>query len=320
MTDTNTMNDATRTTEANDSSTAGERLVLYEFYTSKNFLAAQLFPAAERLPIELETSADELLERWPDDRDQLLFQVNLSLTAGVPAARRRLLDTLQERGVFVLNASVDDIRKSTLHRLLDRLGLPSAAAARDGDPDERVMVKTDCNYGGIYEHSLDPELRRRLGILETDAPITDWSEYQCLRRADVDPAWWDDPSLVIERYIDNHEGRFYRTYRAGDHVTIIEAYGSGTIKKVSGGPRDINYTATLERLREIDADGALPLALVRLVDRFFCGAGLDFGSIDIMDDGAGGLFIVDLNDTPYGGQMVVGSEATAHLRRGLDSY
>jgi len=295
----------------------GRRLVVYEWCTGDRFLAQVLFPGAIRLMALSDAPADALVAHWPKGCDRLLFQVNLSRTERFPARRQELIRAVQERGVRVLNAHLDDIRKSTLHRMLARLGLNSAAASREGDGDEPLMVKTDFNYGGLYERLLSPEERRHLGVSAEEIPISDWNDYRVMPRREVPDAFWSDPTLVIERFIDNPDGRFYRVYGVGDRVVIVEAHGTGAVKKISDDPRDVNYTADLARLAEIDRNGALPLALVRVIEAFLLGTGLDLGSFDIMDDGAGGFYVVDLNLTPFGGGSHASDEVLDHLRGGL---
>ncbi len=293
-----------------------QRLVVYHAFVRRDFLAAILFPRATPQAIEINSSPEDLLERLPAGCDHALFQINLSLTANFPTRRGELLDGLRERGVTVINATLDDIRKSTLHQRLQELDLPMAGTGPEGDPDDYVMVKTDLNYGGSYERGLSSEDRKNLGIAEHVAPIVSPNQYQRMRRRDVPEGWWHEPTLLIERYIENPQGRFFRAYRVGNHAIIVESRHPGVIKKIHGGLDETNYTATLARLREIDQDGLLPLALVRVVEKFLSHSGLEFGSIDIMDDGGGGFYIVDINDTPYGGS-VASSEAAAHLSRGF---
>src|SRR5262252_5334713 len=70
------------------------------------------------------------------------FQINLSVRAQLPLAIHNLTRRFQERGVYVVNGQVQDVRKSTLHAHLDALGLVSAKAARSGAGDEVLFVKT----------------------------------------------------------------------------------------------------------------------------------------------------------------------------------
>ena len=44
---------------------------------------------------------------------------------------------------------------------------------------------------------------------------------------------WNDPAIVIEKYIANAENSFYRVYFSGGRVIIVKAFSPGPIKKLT---------------------------------------------------------------------------------------
>src|SRR5687768_14367145 len=96
-------------------------------------------------------------DRVCDSFTTVCFQINLSVRTRLPLRIRDLTNRFAERGVYVVNGLVQDIRKSTLHAHLETIGLSSLKAAPNGSCDEILFVKTDLNYGGELERWLPPE-------------------------------------------------------------------------------------------------------------------------------------------------------------------
>jgi len=294
----------------------GEGFVVYEWQAFEHYLAMKLLPAATFLHAAIDDSALAVLARMPRECRAFLFQVNLSCTARFPPERGALVEALAARGIRILNGSLTDVRKTALRRLLRAAGLPSLAAARNGDQDETLMVKTDFNYGGFGERLLSPAERRVLGLSADEIGLRDWSDYRVLPRRDMPDEWWLDASLVVERFVENPQGEFFRVYVAGDSVMVVKAYTACAIKKVTGGQRDENVLFSRRRLPNLGANDVLSDELLSTLHRFLARVDLDFGSLDVVHDGER-CFIVDLNLTPHGARGVLRPEVEAHLRQGM---
>src|SRR5918998_6206615 len=70
--------------------------------------------------------------RLCDSFTTVCFQINLSVRGRLPLRIRDLTNRFVERGVYVVNGLVEDIRKSALQAHLEAIGLPSLKAARAG--------------------------------------------------------------------------------------------------------------------------------------------------------------------------------------------
>lgn len=301
--------------EVNDSS-AGRELAVYEWNAWNRFLLPAVFPACQRLEADWRDVAAAVLGRLDDGIRAFLFQVNLSRTGRYPVERRQLVDGLEERGVKVLNRELDDIRKSRLHVLLEKAGLPSAKAPREGDDDEYLMLKTDLNYGGRYERGLEKEERLALGLGGNEIPLADWSDYRVVPRCEIPDACWEMPGLVVERWVRNPDDRFYRAYVGGERLVVVKAVDEQPIQKVGASPGNLNILLDRRRLAELEHSDHLPTPLIHTLRRFFCHVPLEFGCIDILYDDQG-YFVVDLNTTPYGGKALP-QEVLEHLRGGFE--
>ncbi|HEY6805371.1 MAG TPA: hypothetical protein VI306_17470 [Pyrinomonadaceae bacterium] len=229
------------------------------------------------------------------------WQINLSVRGQLPLQIRELTNRFTERGLYVVNGIVQDIRKSTLQAHLETVGLPSLRATPDGPAEEMLFVKTNLNYGGEVERWLPVE-SVAAGKLER-LVSNDFGayRYKTIQRRFIKEELWNDPALVIERYVTNNENSFYRVYFSGGQVVIVKAFAPGVIKKLSGDDRDTNFVTDLEHLK--DGTDQLPLneSLKRDVAIFIDTAPVEFGSLDIVHDGQHNNYIIDLNLTPYAG-------------------
>jgi hypothetical protein len=245
------------------------------------------------------------------------FQINLSVRRQLPIGVRDLAIRFRERGLYVVNGSVEDIRKSALHAHLEAVGLRSPKADPIGAPDERLFIKTDLNYGGDVERWLPPEIIMAAGLDRLISADLGAYNYRIAERSELPDAVWTDPAIVVERYVGNAEESFFRVYFAGKRIVIVKAFAPGIIKKMSNDPRDVNFLAELDSLKA--GDDRLPLspALKQDVATFVATAPVEFGCIDIVHDGEDRHYVIDLNLTPYAGRGSSDPALTRFLRQGL---
>ena len=230
---------------------------------------------------------------------------------------RDLTNRFVERGIYVVNGLVQDIRKSILQAHLEAIGLSSLKAMRSGSSDEILFVKTDLNYGGELERWLPQENIAAAGFAHLISNDIGAYHYQTIERGMLPENIWTDPSIVIEKYISNDEDSFHRVYFSGEQVVIVEAFAAGVIKKLSGDPRDTNFMTDLESLKSGTDDLPISETLKRDVTTFVENTPAEFGCIDIVHDGHDKYYIVDLNLTPYAGARVYDDILNDFLRSGI---
>lgn len=248
------------------------------------------------------------------------FQINLSVRTRLPLGIRDLTNRFKERGIYVVNGLVQDIRKSTLHAHLEAIGLNSPKAPQSGAIDEMLFVKTNLNYGGDLERWLPPESIAAGGLEHLVSPIIRGAYYyQTLERKMLHADMWTDPAIVIEKYITNRENTFYRVYFSGQQVIIVKAFAPGVIKKLSSDPRDTNYVTDLEHLKAGQDHLEISATLKRDVTTFIDKTPVEFGCIDIVHDGNDNHYIIDLNLTPYAGNRGPEKFLIDFLRKGITS-
>ncbi len=305
--------------EVFDRETSGDRVAVLEWRAWDGFLLTQVL--GDR-GVRIET--DPFREfpsvqfgRVCDSFMTVCFQINLSVRGRLPLRIRDLTNRFIERGIYVVNGLVQDIRKSTLHAHLEAIGLPSLKAAKSGSSDEILFVKTDLNYGGELERWLPPESITASGLEHLISPDIGAYRYQTVERGRLQESIWTDPAIVIEKYVANNEDSFFRVYFSGKRVIIVKAFSPGIIKKLSSDPRDTNFVTDLEHLKTGTDELPLSVTLKKEVAAFVENTPVEFGCIDIVHDGHDKHYIVDLNLTPYAGTRVYDEFLNGFLRLGI---
>jgi hypothetical protein len=297
-------------------------LVVCEYNGWHGYAIEQVCPDALRIALRPGESARSVLSGIPREARAVLMHVNLSRTTGVIADEAALWASLRDRGVMLLNAAAADIRKRTIHERCEAIGLPSARAPRQGADDERLVVKTNLNYGGAPEVDLARDLGWRAERFTGRLTATSVGSphYPVYRRHEVPPALWDDPGLVVERFIENPDGIIFRIYVIGPATVVSEVWSDDDIKKLSVPVRArVNHLFWRTATGHVaDGPSSETLGRVATLTRRVCQAlGVDFGTADCVMGGDGSLVVVDINKTPHWGGDVR-PDIIGHLRRGLD--
>jgi hypothetical protein len=299
---------------------SGDKVAVLEWRAWEGFLLTHVLgDDAERIEVDpFRELPSEEFDRICDSFATVCFQINLSVRGRLPLRIRDLTNRFVERGVFVVNGFVQDIRKSTLQKHLETIGLNSVRVTPSGSSHEVLIVKTDLNYGGDLERHLPPESIAAAGFEHLISPeIKGAYYYKTVLREMLPAEIWHDPAIMIEKYIDNAENSFYRVYFSGERVIIVKAFAARIIKKLSNDPRDTNYVTDLEHLKagtdKLELSGKLKRDLVTFLEQ----SAVEFGCLDIVHDGNDNHYIIDLNLTPYAGRRRIDPFLTNFLREGL---
>ena len=256
-------------------------------------------------------------DRICDSFPIVCFHINLSVRSRLPLRVRDLNDRFVERGIYLFNGLVKDIRKSTLQSHLEAIGISSLKATRTGSADEILFVKTDLNYGGDLERWLPPESIAAGGLEHFISTDIGAYHYKTVERGTLEDSIWTDSSIVIEKYVTNDEGSFYRVYFSGQQIILVKAFAPGIIKKLSSDPRDTNFVLDLESLKAGTDELPISARLKRDVATFVENTPVEFGCIDIVHDGHDNHYVVDLNLTPYAGDKGYDDVLNRFLRLGI---
>jgi len=295
--------------------------MIYEWGTRDDFLLPRLYPEAQVVEAEPLVDDDKILQltetavrQYPAQARQWFFHLNISLSEHWLSGRETIISALEQRGYRVFNGRVTDIRKHHLQALTQQLGLGHVSVTADEDPHLRVMVKSDYNYGGIGESQLSPRQAQKLGLQCLDGcSVQTYSDYYLTRLGDVEDHVWDDPRLVVERYIENPDQRFYRFYRCGSKAVLSELINYDVVKKmVPGLPRQnwfFDYGKESAHCYQTLIDKATTLC-----DHM----GLNYGALDMVMDEADQGYIIDVNPTPGWGAEKQG-EMLTFLRTGIET-
>ena len=301
---------------------SGDKVAVLEWRAWEGFLLTHVLgDDAERIEVDpFRELPPEVFDRICDSFATVCFQINLSVRGRLPLRIRDLTNRFIQRGVFVVNGFVQDIRKSSLQTHLETIGLGSVKVTPSGSSHEVLIVKTDLNYGGDLERHLPPENIAAAGFEPLISPeIKGAYYYKTVLREMLPAEIWNDPAIMIEKYIDNAENSFYRVYFSGERVIIVKAFSQRIIKKLSNDPRDTNYVTDLEHLKAGTDQLELSEKLKRYLVTFLEQTAVEFGCLDIVHDGNDNYYIVDLNLTPYAGRRPIDPFLTNFLREGLGS-
>ncbi len=288
--------------------------VIYEWDAWWQFKMVRAVPEAIRLTARPDEHAEEVLSRCPPNASAFAFHINATFSGEFPHDRKALISALEARGVVSINGFVFDISKRWVQAQCAAFGLPVATASIDGDPNERVIVKTDHNFGGQSERQLTEHQRRTLRVSRPSSEVSSAHAYQVIPRREVPAAWWADPALVIERYVVNRSNVIYRVSVAGTRVDILRMVNTALIKKVTASQEKVTFFATRDQLDEGSVRG-LDADVGKTIVRFLEGAGLDFCGMDVIADDDGRTYIIDVNTTPYGTTNSL--RRVMNMRRGL---
>jgi hypothetical protein len=274
------------------------RYVVYRWLSSDKFMLPAIIPGATFIEARVDDQLEDLLCRIPPDAASFHFHLNCTVTGRFPASRAKLVDALHARGIAVVNGALTDISKRTVQRRCAELGLNTTAAIRNGDPDEPVIVKTDLNFGGDSEWALTSDDRVALGVGEGSQMIWKSDHYRVIPRREAEDAWWDDPTLAIERYIDNRDNRWYRAAVFFSRAVLREMVNKNQIKKVAQSVISRVWNLSIPDAEASSATGSYPRELVRDLALFAREFGIDYGAVDFVVNDAGEPHIIDVNSTP----------------------
>lgn len=291
------------------------RHAIYELNAWRGYLLPALSADALRVKAIVGEGAADVAHRLGDRVEVFLFHVNLTHSSRTPHDRAALIRRLHQRGVVVINGEVTDISKRNVQRLCASAGLPSALALREGDPDELVIVKTDYNYRGINERSLTPAELSSLGYpeLPPEIPAETPFAYHVTPRRLVPHRVWSSRHFFVERFIKNEGGHRHRVHVAGRAIIVSRRLD------IPIDPIDKTEFATSELFEMPVSMGPASSEAQRVAvvaERFARAARLGFGALDVLSDNRGGLYVVDVNTTPYWGDNRR-EPLLAHLREGL---
>ena len=285
------------------------------------FLVKELSPTAVRIPIIPGESARRVAAAIAPSARVFIVHVDASRTDGILDGDVGLFERLETQGITTINAQATDVRKRTLHERCAERGLSSAVATRDGPPDERLIIKTNLNAAGAPERRLVNRVRQsdRFKVDLSDT-LADTQGYLVCTRSEISERTWSDPTLVVERYLENPEGLFYRVYSLGPAAVVATICTDLLIKKLStrASRREYHFfwSAAGEDipLSEPPEEARRALSVAR---RAAAAMHADFHATDCVMGADGTILPIDVNKTPFwGGATRPG--VIEHLRLGLE--
>lgn len=224
----------------------------------------------------------------PPPADLAILHVDLTV---VPPAYLELL----RRYPRTLNAAVADVSKRRFSAdLLDRYS----------DWIGPVIVKTDRNFGGKPEQLFRAIAERAGGSqdIAAGAVAESYPVYGALRQ--VPPAVWEDPGLLVERFLPEREGEQYalRVWTfLGDRERSMRWFAREPIVKAANmtGREEVEVPAAMRAWRE------------RL--------GFEFGKFDYVRCGERWV-LLDVNRTPSYPRQASKPHPLAALSEGIERF
>jgi hypothetical protein len=276
---------------------------------------------AHRIRARFEESPQRLLRRLPGDTHRLVFHLDISDEAPFSTDRSELIQLLSARGIEIWNGHIPNICKRTILSACESFGLPSLRPAATGPMDELLIVKTDLNCGGVREQLLPAELKERHGLPSAPRRMASRNDYFVRPRGELTADIWNDPELVVERYLTNSAGRFFRVYVVKNSVVVSQGYTDSKLKRMNGDVRRQNFWLWRESEAIVPFRGSgseLSPALLRNLGVFIARFRVDYAAIDVVEGNQEDFYIVDVNKTAYWGNEHQ-QGLLEHLRLGFDA-
>lgn len=268
--------------------------VIYQWPDSRGYLANVLMPDATCLAAAPGETNVTVLERLKSACECFWFHLNATMTTNFPADRPALLASLLGRRIEVVNGNVTDISKRYVQQFNREHGFQDVSAPQEGDPNELLILKTNYNCIGDGERYMSALQQDRLGLKRSEA-VPEGFKYRVGPRSTFEPACWANPAFVLERFIHNEWGIWYRAMVRRPKIALCQFQSPAQIKK-DGGSRLLQ----IMWLRS-DDHSVRSGSIGSLVLRFIGAFRLDFGAVDVVTDLKGVATVVDVNPTPWGG-------------------
>lgn len=283
------------------------------------YLAARIFPAAQQMPLAIGQDAVGVASLLGPDVRWFVWHVMPTYKAAMPRHREALCRMLREKSIIGINERVVDISKRNIQSVLAGLGLPTTEATPEGDPHEKLFIKSNHNYGGMAERLMSKEMRDYFGIAVPHPQAPEFKSYLVAVRQQVQPLAFNLADVFVERFVGNTAEVFFRAFVLFDAVVLSRIVCGRVIKKALGAEQRDDYFLTFSEASSGFASAPDEIARKIMVDlaRFCPTFGLDMGAVDVLLDDDGVPHIIDANPTAWGGENCDRPGFLDHLSKGL---
>jgi hypothetical protein len=243
-------------------------------------LVSLLFPFS-RIRRELLTSVDAGVARLNGATAVLLHLRDCGLETGLTRGFGDFATANPKIPWFNIDVRIKS--RVDLERILRCAGLRTTILSEaPATLDSLVIVKSRLNYGRL-ESGADGDtpstLLRRICV----------RNYPVLRAVEVPDAVWRDRRLVVERYVTNLAGRFWRVFYMFGQVIVCEGRSDRQVKEVDSNSLRAAY-CPVDGIAKRIADAT------RVVARE---AKLDYGALDFVEDQNEHVYCIDVNLSPH---------------------
>lgn len=289
-------------------------LIVYDWGTQPGYLLFHLFPNAIVIQGNHTDDPNALCERMPHfplAGSTFILHICLSNTKKWFSDRDSLVQSLADQGISLVNSRLVDVTKRNISRVNSECQFATLDLASTAEPDEMTIAKTNYNYGGYSERNISDQAKLYLGIGSQLSPIKRFDEYLVAPAREIPRHFWNDESIVIQKYVSNRWDIYLRVYIAGSQMVISAAKNPERVKKMSPGLPRKNWLLR----RDTNSDGFCKT--ISSMSWQFCDRiGLEFGALDIVFDDSLNPYIIDVNPTPgWGDEKQTG--VLEHLRKGV---
>jgi hypothetical protein len=274
------------------------KIAAYTWGGWDGFLFPAIIPSTIKIKSTIGESAFSIIDKIPQGTTHFLLHLNLTVTKNFISEREKLMESLANMDISVLNGDITDISKQFIQAALGRAGLNTTRARIEGDPDEMLIVKSNYNYKGKSESKLNDNERAVLQLLPYK---NDLLSYKICKRRELNQLTWADTSLTVEKFITNQFDLFYRIYKLMGRLVVSEVIDRSEIKKMPEGIDRINAMFDLTADNIHDYKNTKYYSILQSVEAFSAFLAIDFAAIDIVRSDDGTSYIIDVNTTPFWG-------------------
>lgn len=251
---------------------------IYQSHQDNTYLINNIFPEHTKIISQYKQSNKDILSKVQPN-GLFIFHIDLTCDESYYQDKQDLIKHLKILNMTMLNQHMNDISKKHIQQCCRDININSVTTTQFEDDEELCIIKSNLNCNGIPEGK---------NIIYSVLPKKQITEHE-----------WNNSELVVEKFIQNKRNIFYRIYKSINRLVISEVVDQKLIKKM---PRGVKRVNSFVNLRE-DWSNHKFYKIIKQIRDLSIYMKIDFGTFDVVMSDTQDYYIVDVNKTPYWGEI-----------------